>query len=64
MLEEELTVEKMQQLMSHPIEMELMERELKVLDLNERNFESKAKKEVEKKVKKERIKNEEEFEIE
>ena len=64
MLEEELTVEKMQQLMSHPIEMELMERELKVLDLNERNFESKAKKEVDKKVKKERIKNEEEFEIE
>jgi hypothetical protein len=28
-----------------------MERELKVLDLNERNFESKVKKDVEKKVK-------------
>ena len=47
-------------MMSHPIEMELMQRELKSLDLNERNFESKIKKEVEK----DRIKKEEEFEIE
>lgn len=49
--------------MSHPIEMEIMERELKVLDLNETHYQSKIKKEVEKKVKKEKIKNQEEFEI-
>lgn len=30
--------------MSHPIEMELMERELKVMDLNERQYESRIKK--------------------
>lgn len=51
----------MQQMMSHPIEMELMERELKTLDLNERNFESKVKKDVDKKVKQEKIRNQEEF---
>jgi hypothetical protein len=38
-----------------------MERELKVLDLNERNFESKVKKDVEKKFKQEKIRNQEEF---
>ncbi len=41
-----------------------MERELKVLDLNERNFESKVKKDVEKKFKQEKIRNQEEFQIE
>jgi len=51
----------MQQMMSHPIEMELMERELKTLDLNERNFESKVKKDVDKKIKQEKIRNQEEF---
>jgi hypothetical protein len=38
-----------------------MERELKVLDLNERHFESQIKKEVEKNVRKDKIRKEEEF---